>query len=603
MSRILSEAFESWWEKRSEEGAVSPIDRALAVMVDRHLVHVTPEARLLGVVLASALSRSRREGHVLIDLDEAPGHPLVRSWLDALPPREGWAEILLSLPVVGGPGQKGRLMILDGRFLYFRGLYLEEGLVASSVRGRLSSSPRSLSSDEQQMILGMAGSDGNLRDILERALTRSLFLLTGGPGTGKTYTSSKILEGVLKIQPHRSFVVATSTGKAAQRFRESLAVSGIEVVTLHRLLGMSDRGFRYGANRPLPYDLVLLDECSMLDLSLIAQLLRSMTKDSALILVGDKNQLSSVGPGSVFGDLSDTLASLAVEDESANRSLYVLRRNWRQEDWQEFGRLAHAVSEGESGRALEILDGCRNPDGPLVWLEPRSGEVREVGSRLVDHWRPVVFAADEEEAESLLGSFALLGGFREGSGGTRTLNRLLWRHFESLRPRGTLFFPIIIVENSYETGMMNGDMGILKMVDRKPFEAFFPGPAGKGRSISPALLPPWEGAFAMTIHKSQGSEFDHVFVYLGGESHPLLTRSLLYTAITRARKGLSLYGSRALLGEAIGRVGGRSTGLAERLKRDRGGSPSGHGDSRPGEGAREGRREMEYDRERGEMEM
>ena len=567
MRRVFSEAFEDWWERGIEAGELSAIDRGLVLMIGRHLGNESPEERLLGLVLVAALSRSRREGHVLIDLDEAPSHPLVSPWIASLPPRERWEEILLSLPVVAHPGEKVRPLLLDGRLLYFYGLYEEEGLIVSGVLERISSPERSLSPDEEGALRELAGNDAVLRDILSGALTRSLFLLTGGPGTGKTYTSSRILEGVRRIQPHRPFVVATPTGKAAQRFREALSSDDIEVVTLHRLLGMSDRGFYYGPDRPLPYDLILLDECSMVDLPLIAQLFRSLTREASLVLVGDKNQLSSVGPGSVFGDLADTLGGLSRDFPAAGRSVFVLTRNWRQGEWEEFGSFTRAVSEGKSGQAMEILSARRASDGPMTWIEPQSGEIREVGSRLVDHWKPVVFAEDEAKAQSLLGSFALLGGFREGPGGTRNLNRLLWKHFESLRPRGDLFFPVIVVENSYETGLMNGDMGILKIVDRKPSEAFFPGPEGKSRRLVPALLPPWEGAFAMTIHKSQGSEFDHVFVYLGCEYHPLLTRSLLYTAVTRARKRLTLYGSRELLEKTIGRVGGRSTGLGERLRK------------------------------------
>lgn len=568
MKDSSADSFVAWCEQQTLNGEMAPVDLGLVLITDRYLQNTDPGEKRLALLLVALLSRARREGHVLIDLEEAVDHPLVAGWMDMLPSPGRWPEILSALPCVTRPGGGTAPFMLAGRSLYFFVLYQEEGLVVREVRQRLLAPDLRMSGEAREHLVGESGGDPELVPVLERALSRPLFMLTGGPGTGKTWTSSRILAALMKIHPDRSAVVGTPTGKAAQRFRESLPLPDIEVQTLHRLLGMSRQGFAYGPERPLPYDLILVDESSMVDLSLMAQLFRSVTPETSIVLVGDKNQLSSVGPGSVFGDLADAIESLSRVSPDIQRSFHLLTKNFRQDRWEEFRLLADAIRRGEGGEVLAFLSGKKGGEGPIVWIEPETGSIREVGKRLIDGWTPVVRAGSLEDAREKLGMFALLGPYREGVWGTENLNRLLWRHFENTSGDSSLFFPVIVTENSYETGLMNGDAGLLEMIDRKPANAFFPESGAESlRQISPSLLPPWEGAFALTIHKSQGSEFDHVFVLLGNEPHQLLSRSLFYTAVTRARKRLTVYGSANVIRETVEKAGGRSTGLGVRLER------------------------------------
>lgn len=568
MSDTSAESFVAWCEQQTLNGEMASVDLGLVRLMDRYLHNADPAEKLLALLLVAVLSQARREGHVLIDLGEVVDHPLVAARMGSLPPHARWPEILSALPCVTRPGGETAPFVLVEGSLYFFVLYQEESLIVREVRERLLAPDRLISGEERDILAREARGDQGLASVLERALSRPLFLLTGGPGTGKTWTSSRILAALKKIHPGRVAVVGTPTGKAAQRFRESMSLPDIEVQTLHRLLGMNRRGFAYGPERPLPYDLILVDECSMVDLSLMAQLLRSVTPETSIVLVGDKNQLSSVGPGSVFGDLADAIESMSRFSPDIQRSFHLLTTNFRQDRWEEFRFLAEGIRCGKGEEVLAFLSGKKGGEGPIVWIEPETGSVREVGKRLIEGWTPVVRAGSLAEARTQLGMFALLGPYREGVWGTENLNRLLWRHFENASTDAPLFFPVIVTENSYETGLMNGDVGLLEIIDRKVVNAFFPESGGESvRQISPSLMPPWEGAFALTIHKSQGSEFDHVFVLLGNEPHQLLSRPLFYTAVTRARQRLTVYGSGNVIRETVEKAGGRSTGLGVRLQR------------------------------------
>ena len=547
---------------------MADIDLGLLFLTHRVQLSATPEDEsLLVLLLVAILSRARREGHVLIDLDEVLDHPWGIPWRGRLPDPCRWEAILRDHPLVTGPGGGSSPFLFAGRFLYFSALYREESFLARAIHERLSLPSREPDSREQELLRMASGGEEGRRRLLEGALFRPLFLLTGGPGTGKTWTSTEILKVWKMVRPEAHMVVAAPTGKAARRFREAaLSVPEVEVLTLHRLLGIHRMGSSSKDDRPLVQDLVLVDECSMVDLSLMARLFHSLSPETSVVLVGDPDQLSSVGPGSVFGDLARALEAQKKVDPEVSRSFYVLTRNYRQNSWEAFGRLAEGIRRGDVETVLEVLgSGCGEED-PIQWIEPRTGTIREIGKSLIESWLPVVESRSAEEAWEKLGHFALLGAIREGPLGTRTVNRLLRKHFENRSGLFRRFLPVIVTENSFETGFMNGDPGLLEMEGNQAIRASFQGPGKTLRVVSPALMPAWEEAFALTVHKSQGSEFDHVTVILGQESNALLSRSLLYTAVTRARKRLTVYAGRGILREALSNVGGRSTGLPRALR-------------------------------------
>ena len=561
----LPEDFSAWCDREQEAGRMADIDRGLLILTRRGQPQTgSEEETLLVLLMVAILSRARRDGHVLIDLDEVQHHPWVLSWKNRLPDPSRWEAILDAHPLVTGPGEGPSPFLYANRCLYFSALYRQESFLARSIRERLSLGAREPDARDQEILRLASGGVEDRRRLLEGALFRPFFLLTGGPGTGKTYTSAEILKVWKILRPEAHLVVATPTGKAARRFREALSLPEVDVLTLHRLLGISPGGASPGEDRPLVQDLVLVDECSMVDLSLMARLFRALSPETSVILVGDPDQLSSVGPGSVFGDLARAMSAEQKTRPEISRSFQVLTRNYRQDSWDDFGRLAEGVRQGDAGTVLEIL-ASGEKSGPIRWIEPRTGAIREIGKTLIEAWLPVVESRSAEEAWEKLGQFALLGAVREGPLGTRTVNRLLRNHFENRSGCYRRFVPVIVTENSVESGFMNGDPGLLEMEGNTAIRAFFQGPGQTMRVASPLLMPAWEEAFALTVHKSQGSEFDHVTVLLGSESNALLSRSLLYTAVTRARKRLTVYASRGVLREALSNAGGRSTGLFQAL--------------------------------------
>lgn len=565
MTRLPADFF-SWCDRESDAGRMADVDRGLLERTFRSLASDVPEEEtFLVLLLVGILSRARREGHVLVDLDEVFDHPWMLSWRDRIPDPARWEDILRSCPLVTRPGGVCAPFLYEARSLYFYALYREEAFLARSVRNRLSAECAGPDDRERALLRKHAGGEEMREKLLEGALFRPFFLLTGGPGTGKTRTSAQILEVLRILRPGAHAVVAAPTGKAARRFSEALSLPDIEVLTLHRLLGMTRQGFSRGSGQMLSHDLVLVDECSMVDLSLMARLFRSIAPETAVVLVGDRNQLSSVGPGSVFGDLAQALEARMHLEPGVSSSFHVLTKNFRQDRWEDFGKLSEGIRQGDVRTVLEVLSAGGGEGAPIVWVEPRTGSIREMGKSLIESWLPVVGSRSVEEAWRGLGAFALLGAIREGPLGTRTVNRLLWRHFENRSGFFRRFLPVIVTENSPETGLMNGDLGLLETEGKRFVRAYFPGSGEAFRAFSPALLPPWEAAFALTVHKSQGSEFDRVTVLLGQESNPVLTRSLLYTAVTRARRQLTIYAGRALLREALGNAGWRSSGLVRAL--------------------------------------
>lgn len=566
MTGAGGEDLEEFWREACASGEMAPVDRGLVFRFAGALSGHPPDEVRLVLLLIASLSRARRDGHVRLDLVAAGDHPLLRPWAPSLPSPGTWSRILAALPFVGTGGQGEETpLVLSGGGLYFFSLFRDEQEVAEEVRRRLGEPDRPLAPEERALVRQRSGGDPVLEEVLTGALTRPLFLLTGGPGTGKTYTGSRLLETFKILRPDRSAVVAAPTGKAARRFREALSLPDIEVGTLHRLLGMNDRGFYHGPDRPLPHSLILVDESSMVDLPLMARLFRSLVRESTLVLVGDRDQLSSVGPGSAFGDLAGSLGGLAAVSAPVRRAFHVLAKNHRQSGWSEFDRLVRAIGDGDPEETLALLDRQNAPGSPIRRIDPGEGDFRPVGREIARSFQPLVSASGPEEARERLKAFALLTPFREGPLGSRTLDRLFSRHFAHVFSGGSRFQPAIVVENSYETGLMNGDLGVLKMEGTEAQEAWFPGEEGRLEAFSPGGLPPWEGAFALTVHKAQGSEFDHVHVVLGNDPHPLLVRSLLYTAVTRAKNRLTIYASRTAVAWAVEQPGERATGLSERL--------------------------------------
>lgn len=573
--------------------------------------------------LAAALvSRAAGQGHVCLDLGQAAGQILVDEEtgeeIEDYPELGQWLELLHNSSIVGSPDQF-RPLVLDARGrLYLHRYWEYEKSLTADLRARAAGR----FTDPDYGALGKAlgrlfpkmdsEKDSDWQKVAAfAALTQGLGVISGGPGTGKTTLVSRILS-LMREQSGATglrVALAAPTGKAAARMRNAVRQGQTmlppddrlpekslpEASTVHRLLGgiPGSPYFKHNAENPLPVDLVVIDEASMVDLALMSKLLQAIPAGARLILLGDRDQLASVEAGAVLGDICDRGRAESFSKEflqtyyqttgerirGAGTSggvlencVFQLTRNYRFSAQSGIGALSRAVNRGEGSRALEILQDGNFPD--VAWRQIPAVDrlARRMRAAVTDGFRSILQAEDPLEALARLERFRLLCGLRKGPYGSAALNRLI----EEVLSRENLISPdkrwyrgrpVLIVQNDYNLGLFNGDMGVIlpDSADQGNLRAFFAGPEGDLRKLIPVRLPQHETAYALTVHKAQGSEFDEVLLVLPDRSAPVLTRELIYTAVTRARERVTIWGSPEVLQEAVSRRTQRSSGLRDAL--------------------------------------
>ena len=567
--------------------------RAVDHSLGRSLRHAHPDTPDWVQAAAALASRALAHGHSRLPLAQVPA---LLAEIDGareppeLPPRDEWLAVLAASPWVHAPaeddgdGDDGdgdhapgnrrsgsiaahrgtrapadRVLVLEGGALSLRRYQDYEVRLAAALRARAAASPPRLQ------------------------------LVTGGPGTGKTTRVAHLLATFVQAQPPGALpriLLGAPTGKAASRLSESVRESlasevgrgtlaaavaarlPTEAGTVHRMLGWQARdGFRHHRDNPLPADLVVVDEASMIDLPLMCKLVEAVADDALLVLVGDRDQLPSV-------DTGDALAALCEASDVPGSALAGTRvhltHSHRQADDIDVGALAARVRDGDAdgvlhGLAAGAWRGVRwHPEGDRALHDAVLDDVVPRYRALADH-------PDVASALRAARGDRILCALREGPAGSLALNALVGAALDPQRGGDGLFRGrlLIVTENSYRQQLFNGDIGMVWPDEAGEMRVWFEGDGGP-RAWLPAALPAHEPAFALTVHKSQGSEFDRVLLALPERGARVLSRELLYTGLTRCRREVALWAGELALREAIGRRAQRWSGLAARLSRGAG---------------------------------
>jgi exodeoxyribonuclease V alpha subunit len=526
-------------------GVLAPAD----VHVARRLAALAGETDET-VMLAAALAvRGPRLGHVLVDLatirdtatvdTDEPVELTALPWPDV----DGWLAAVRASPLAGP-------LRLEGSALYLDRYWREEVQVAADLRALRDGPPAAV--DEPLLADGLARrlTDERQRLAAATAVRRRFAVVAGGPGTGKTTTVARIVALLREQAPASLIALAAPTAVAAARLTDAMRGAGIEDLearTLHRMLGWrpnTHSRFRHHRGNRLPHDVVIVDETSMVALWQMARLVEAVRPGARLILVGDPGQLTSIEAGAVLGDIA----------AAGGDAIVTLAEVYRYDE--DIARVAEAIRRGDGDATVEALRG-------VTWIEDPGAALDPLRERAAATARAVTAAAkagDGAAAIAALGSFRLLCAHRRGPYGVTAWTA---RIEEWTGAGGAQWYagrPLLVTRNDYSLQLFNGDTGVVIASEPGVLMAAF-----ERVQVSPTRLDAVETVYAMTVHKAQGSQFGTAAVVLPDPTSPILTRELLYTAVTRAREELIVVATEEAIRAAVARPVARASGLRARL--------------------------------------
>ncbi|SHG35100.1 DNA helicase/exodeoxyribonuclease V, alpha subunit [Marinomonas polaris DSM 16579] len=589
------------------KGVLRAIDCQWIEQLAQHANEGNPDQGNNAVHIAGALcSAYLGAGHICIDLATIWQMPPEDIDLDELRTALGnsgvnsvaaWCEALQASRLVSlAESVTERPMVLAGTRLYLYRYFQYEQQVLNYLKGQFSVVPFAV---DAGLLAQLFPNKADVVDWQKVAVANAASLpfsvISGGPGTGKTTTVTRLLallvaqslaEGkLLRIE------LAAPTGKAAARLTESISKAKADLPlsddvklaipeqasTLHRLLG-SEFGrsrFKHNKENPLHLDVLLVDEVSMVDLPMMAKLIDAMPIHARLILLGDKDQLASVEAGSVLGDLSYGIEEVYFQPEWAerlgnltgenlapfgnpsappiSRALTLLRTSYRFDVNSGIGHLAKAMNAGDSQAVLRCL---QSNYADVEWRAPEEGQTKADIATLAkgydDYWEAVRQNLDIAKLYEVFSRYQILTAVRQGEFGVEKVNAQLEQYFYQ---RGRVKDPhvwypgkaVMLTRNDAALGLFNGDIGLCMPDEFQRLRVWFMQPDGSFTGLLPSRLSEFEVVFAMTVHKSQGSEFDQVALLLPMTPSPVLTKELLYTGITRAKQSFTLWGSSGLI--------------------------------------------------------
>jgi len=654
------------------------IDAGVLASSDVHAIALTAPRfaeedveRMLGLAFAA---RAPRVSHPGVDLASLQRHIHVEDGEDLPWPTDmtAWAARTIASPMVGGPDEalkpfvaQPRRSASDAPLLLTRRMYVEQQRVATALMARAACEvpevaritdldgtlarlfPKAEANGEQSTAGETDGPAGEAACAVRLAATRSLALIVGGPGTGKTFSVTRLLAALMEGRT-LSVALAAPTGKAAGRMREAIReatdataqpvldvsdevrarLQSLPATTLHRLVGVRpDGSSRHTAVNPIPAQLVIVDEVSMVDLTMMRRLLEAVHPDARLVLLGDRDQLASVEAGCVLADLvpsagrdasGSTTASASSAPLAGNTQTFT--RSRRFESAPDIALIAACLQSyatqhpdiprddpaAAHARAIEVFSGARHasretqpdwrierlgaPDRSDRYAKPTAQQLTRLAAPYLEGYAATLIVAFGEgrgvddlrwqrELLAVFDRYRVLAVHRRGPLGVQQLEQALAERIRDAidASRGDrahrrsidlgevhwIGRPILITDNAYDIGLMNGDVGIVLPLVDGPAAVFPHEDPAQVRRIPLSRLPPHEGALAMTVHKSQGSQFDHVALVLAGRDSPIQTRELVYTGVTRAKQRLSWLGDLDELRIALARQVRRESGLPE----------------------------------------
>lgn len=577
-----------------------------------------------GLWLAAALvSNFTRRGHICLDLDSVAGKKVFygdesESAL-ACPDVKSWLAILHNASVVGTPGEFKPLILDDSFRLYLYRYWDYQEKLAQFIRHRIACATSAMTLDQVHQRLDRyfpaeqkSGIDWQ-KVAAFIAASRNFCAISGGPGTGKTTTVAKILALMIEPSTHQKLKIAlvAPTGKAAARMQDAIRLTksnldcpdeikhGIPEAasTIHRLLGSIPHSpyFKYNEKNRLPVDVVVVDEASMVDLALMAKLGQALPDHAKLILLGDKDQLASVEAGAVFGDICDrgnlhvysrqftnqlqqifepdaALPESNGESSGLQDCVVHLQKSYRFGGESGIGVVSRLVNSGAGVEAMATIISNQAADIQWIQLPTAMHLVSALRDKIIPHFSSYLRAENPVEIFQRFDQFRMLCALREGPYGVIAMNALIehiLKHEKLIDPAKNWYHgrPVMITSNDYNVHLFNGDVGICLSDPEASHElrVFFPDVDGRVRKFHPFRLPDHETAYALTVHKSQGSEFDHVLLLLPDRDAPVLTRELIYTGMTRAKKSVSLWASEPVFLTAVSRRIERTSGLRDAL--------------------------------------
>jgi len=557
----------------------------LGQQFSRFIDRLNHNADIAVATIAGLLSDAVSQGHVCLNLDYIIG-PNV----GLCDNKEELITRLKNSHVVGTSGDYKPLILTDDGLLYLYRYWLDEQHVAKAIKQRCKQieiiKPEQLQQDFAQWQNEIDALDWQKVAVF-MALTRKFSVISGGPGTGKTTIVLRLLQMLHGQHSELNIALAAPTGKAAARLQQAIVDNGnssLQAKTLHRLLGITannDKG-RYSQQHPLPVDVLIVDEASMIDISLMAKLMQALPENARLILLGDSQQLASVESGAVLANLCDRTLQFTAEFTSdlthytgmelspteghtsiLGDSVVVLQHSYRFDQKSDIGQLAKAVQVGDVQAVYSVIADSELP----LWqqqLEPNH-ILNHVFEQYYAYFDTVLSNQDAIRCLQVFDHYQVLCALKQGPHSVASVNALIERQLQKQGWKTHQSFyhgrPIMVTQNDYRQGLFNGDTGLVLADEQGRLRACFK-VDNTVRWVELSRLPTHETVFAMTIHKSQGSEFDKVSVLLPEEESALLNRELLYTAITRAKKHVALLSTEMILAKTIESQHQRESGLA-----------------------------------------